>query len=170
MVCSTKQHYFYWNSEPQTKKKWTLSWTELLFRRNVMLSYFIWKPPMVGGRQLFPSPGMSEVSFGLRWRQKVEYLPKTFANFALLSQLFEMDDCTEVGFCTVLMLWVVGVGWILKKEPASHKNPIDKMLINDLCIKLLLVFWGILTAPKLLHGKDLWYLFDFNDPLRERAL
>lgn len=100
----------------------------------MMLSYFIEKPLMVGGRQPFPSPSKSEVSFGLRWRQKVEYLPKTFGNFILLSQLSEMDDCTEVGFCTVLMFRVVGMGWILKKEPASHKDPIDKMLINDLCI------------------------------------
>lgn len=89
---------------------------------------------MVGGRQPFPSPSKSGVSFGLRWRQKVEDLPQTFANFTLLSRLSEMDGWAEAGFCTVLMVGVVGMGWILKKEPASHKDPIDKMLINDLCI------------------------------------
>lgn len=55
------------------------------------------------GRPPFLSPSKCEVSFGLKWRQKVEYLPKTFANFVLLSQLSEINDCTEVGFCTVLM-------------------------------------------------------------------
>lgn len=92
-----------------------------------MLSYFICKPLMAGAPQPFPSPSKSEVSFGLRWRQRVEYLPKTFSSFILLSQQSEMDDCTEVGFWTALMVWVVGMGWILKKEPASHKDPIDKM-------------------------------------------
>lgn len=82
---------------------------------------------MAGARQPFPSPSKSGVSFGLRWRQRAEYLPKTFSSFILLSQQSEMDDCTEVGFWTALMFWVVGMGWILKKEPASHKDPIDKM-------------------------------------------
>lgn len=65
---------------------------------------------MAGGRQPFPSPSESEVSFGLRWRQSVEYLPKTLANFALLRQLSEMDECAEVGLCVGLMFRVVGVG------------------------------------------------------------
>lgn len=99
-----------------------------------MLSYFIRKPLVAGGRQPVPSPSQSEVSFGLRWRQRVEYLPKTFANFALLRQLSDMDECVEVGLCAGLMFRAVGMGWILKREPASHKDPIDKKLINDLCI------------------------------------
>lgn len=132
-----KTSLFHWNNEPWAKKKWTLNWTQLLFRRNAMLSYFIRKPLVVGGgegRPPFLSPSKCEVSFGLKWRQKVEYLPKTFANFVLLSQLSEINDCTEVGFCTVLMFWIVGMGCILKKETESHKDPIDTMLINDLCI------------------------------------
>lgn len=87
-----------------------------------MLSYFIGKPLMAGGWQPFPSPSKSEVSFGLKWRQRVEYLPKT--SYCSVSSLKWM---IALRWVSGLMFWAVGMGWILKKEPESHKDPIDKM-------------------------------------------